>query len=444
MRKKIQRSMILVITVTLFFAYAIAIFSVYEEMRSIAEDNLHQEANYITTAVNLAGDEYISSLDNSEITTRVTLINADGTVQYDTEKDASTMENHKNRPEVREALEYGTGQDTRKSDTLGKDMVYYAELLNSGQVLRVSTPVRTAAYITLKLLPVMALIGAGMLLLAYFIAKRASEALVAPINMLNLDHPLDNNDIYEELTPLLKRIDQQNSEKDAIADMRKEFSANVSHELKTPLTSISGYAEIMRDGLAKPEDMPKFSDRIYKEANRLILLVQDIIRLSKLDEGEEQEQMQKTDLYAMAEQVVQRLRPVAARQKVRLMLAGVHCEVQAIPRLLEDMLYNLADNAIKYNKPGGQVMVHVGKAADGPYVVVKDDGIGIPKDQQERVFERFYRVDKSHSKETGGTGLGLSIVKHGAIIHHATIELNSDIGRGTEMTLRFPKESHTI
>jgi two-component system phosphate regulon sensor histidine kinase PhoR len=197
--------------------------------------------------------------------------------------------------------------------------------------------------------------------------------------------------------------------------MRKEFSANVSHELKTPLTSISGYAEIMRDGLAKPEDMPKFSDRIYKEANRLILLVQDIIRLSKLDEGEEQEQMQKTDLYAMAEQVVQRLRPVAARQKVRLMLAGVHCEVQAIPRLLEDMLYNLADNAIKYNKPGGQVMVHVGKAADGPYVVVKDDGIGIPKDQQERVFERFYRVDKSQSTKRRDRPR-LSIVKR-SIIH---------------------------
>lgn len=439
MRKRIQKSMILVIVTTLAIAYAITIFFVYERVRTLAEKDVRYECSYISAAANISGERYLKQLDEVEPGTRVTLIAPNGDVLYDTGENAETLENHSNRPEVKEALKSGYGQASRRSDTLNEDLFYAAQRLDDGNVLRISKPVKTVFFTALELLPVMIAIGAAMLVLAIFISSRQARKLVDPINHLDLDNPLEN-DIYEELRPLLQRIDEQNKAKDSIANMRKEFSANVSHELKTPLTSISGYAEIIRDGIVKPDDIPQFSDRIYKEANRLVALINDTIKISELDEGEVTDAMETVDLYEVAKEVVNRLGGKTRENNIRVTLTGESCKVQGICRLLDEMIYNITENAIKYNRPGGRVSVWVGRDVSGPKVVVSDTGIGIPEDQQERIFERFYRVDKSRSKERGGTGLGLSIVKHGAEIHHAKIEVRSKVGEGTTMAILFPEK----
>ena len=262
------------------------------------------------------------------------------------------------------------------------------------------------------------------------------KRLIAPINNLDLEEPLEN-DVYEELHPLLERIDRQNKEKAAIEQMRREFSANVSHELKTPLTSISGYAEIMMNGLVKSEDMQGFSERIYKEASRMITLVGDIIKLSKLDEGSVELEKENVDLYQMTREIVSRLALQAEKRRIQVEVVGEHVECFGIRQILDEMIYNICENAIKYNKEGGKLTVWVGNTLQGKKICVTDTGIGIPENETDRIFERFYRVDKSHSKETGGTGLGLSIVKHGAMLHGAKIHVDSKLGEGTKIELIF-------
>lgn len=275
-----------------------------------------------------------------------------------------------------------------------------------------------------------------MIVVAYFLAKWQTARLIKPINTLDLEEPL-KNDVYEELTPLLVSIDTQNKVKEEADNMRKEFSANVSHELKTPLTSISGYAEIMKSGLVKPEDMVGFSDKIYHEASRLIGLVEDIIKLSKLDEGKTGAEKEEVDLFLLSREICSRLAMQADKRKVHVKVTGETVVYSGIRQILDEMIYNICENAIKYNKEEGSVNVWVGNTLDGPKVCVTDTGIGIPEGEQERIFERFYRVDKSHSKETGGTGLGLSIVKHGAILHNAQISVESVVGEGTKMEILF-------
>lgn len=434
-QREIQKSMFLVIGVALAAAYAITIFFVYVRVRSLAQNDIRRVAAYIAEAVNITGEEYLREMD-VEADTRITLIDAEGNVRYDSEQDEYTFENHLERPEVQEALSAGEGQEVRRSDTIGQDMFYYAVRLDDGNVLRVSMPVRNVLYTALTLLPVMIAIGAGMLLLAYCLSRRRVKGLVRPINELNLDRPLEN-DVYEEMTPLLARIDESNRARDAAEDMRKEFSANVSHELKTPLTSISGYAEIIRDGLVKEEDIAGFSDRIYKEAQRLLTLIDDIIQLSRLDEGNIPAAEESVDLFELSKEILGRLTPKAAEAGVHLSLSGESCTVKGVRRLLDEMLYNITDNAIKYNRPGGRVDVWAGRLMGTAAVKVTDTGIGIAKDQQERIFERFYRVDKSRSKEKGGTGLGLSIARHSAELSHAEIRVTSELGKGTRMEVIF-------
>ena len=281
MRKKIQSSMILVIALTLIIAYAITTLVVYRQTIHIMEGEVRQEADYINVAIDTSGESYLKIMDKVHKDTRITLIDSDGNVKYDSKEDEVTFQNHKNRPEVKEALKTGSGQDIRESNTLNKEMFYYAVKLENGDILRVSKTVDTAFRTAMKVFPVMGLIAVIMLAFASALVKWQVTRLIRPINRLDLENPLEN-DVYEELTPLLQSIDKQNKEKDAVANMRKEFSANVSHELKTPLTSISGYAEIMKNGLVKPEDMTGFAERIYNEASRLITLVEDIIKLSKL------------------------------------------------------------------------------------------------------------------------------------------------------------------
>ena len=436
MRKKIQSSMILVITLTMLIAYAITTLVVYRQTIHIMEGEVRQEADYINVALDTSGESYLKTMDNVHVDTRITLIDPDGKVKYDSKEDDVTLQNHKNRPEVKAALKNGSGQDIRESNTLNKEMFYYAVKLENGDILRVSKTVDTAFRTAMKVFPAMGLIALIMLVFAGILVKWQVTRLIRPINRLDLENPLEN-DVYEELTPLLQSIDKQNKEKDAVANMRKEFSANVSHELKTPLTSISGYAEIMKSGLVKPEDMKGFAERIYNEARRLITLVEDIIKLSKLDEGNVQLEKEEVDLYKLTREILTRLSPQAAKRKVHVEVTGEPVEYVGIRQILDEMIYNICENAIKYNKEGGKLIVWVGNTLQGKKVCVTDTGIGIPENETDRIFERFYRVDKSHSKETGGTGLGLSIVKHGAMLHGAKIHVDSKLGDGTKIELIF-------
>lgn len=428
--------MIMVITVTLLAAYALTTLVIYRQNVNLMERETRQEADYIVKAIEISGTDYLKQMDEVEKNTRITLIDSAGDVLYDSTEDAVTLQNHKNRPEIKAAHKNGTGQEVRKSTTMSKEMFYYAKLLPDGNVLRVSKTMNTAFHTAIAILPVMALIALVALGFAYLLARQQVAKLIRPINELDLEEPLEN-EVYEELTPLLESIDKQNKEKEAIANMRKEFSANVSHELKTPLTSISGYAEIMKSGIVKPEDMPRFSEKIYNEARRLITLVEDIIKLSHLDEGKVELEKEDIDLYDLTREIISRLAPQASAKKVHMELTGESVIYNGVRQILDEMVYNICENAIKYNKECGEIRVWVGNTLNGKKIIVTDTGIGIPKEQQERIFERFYRVDKSHSKEIGGTGLGLSIVKHGAILHNAKIHVDSELGKGTRMELTF-------
>lgn len=438
MRKKIQRSMVMVLAVTLLLSYIILTLITYNTNLSTLESEVRQEAEYIRTAINISGAGYLEEMDGVDWTTRVTQIDEDGNVLYDTRRDSSTLENHSGRKEVQEALANGEGEDVRMSDTVGQEMYYYALLLDDGTVLRASKSMDGLVRTALRNLPVMTAVAAVMLILAYFMAKWQTRRLVKPIYDLDLEHPLDN-ETYDELTPFLEAMDRQNKEKEAVSNMRKEFSANVSHELKTPLTSISGYAEIMKNGMVRPQDIPLFSERIYKEARRLITLVEDIIKLSKLDEESVELEKQDVDLYELTREIISRLSPQASQKSIRMEVTGEPVKYFGIRQILDEMIYNVCENAIKYNNEYGRVSVWVGNTLDGPKITVSDTGIGIPEEHHERIFERFYRVDKSHSKERGGTGLGLSIVKHGALLHGAKVSVESTPGRGTRIEMQFPK-----
>ena len=436
MRAKIQRSMVFVLSITLLISYLVLTVVIYRHNLTLLKTEVRQEARYIKTAINISGPAYLEQMDEVDVRTRVTRIDTDGTVAYDSRRDESTLDNHRFRQEVESALKSGSGEDIRVSGTLGKEMYYYALLLDDGTVLRVSKLMDGLVSTALRMLPVICILAAVMLVMAWLMAKWQTARLIKPINELDLEHPLDNA-VYEEMTPLLEAMDRQNKEKDAVSNMRKEFSANVSHELKTPLTSISGYAEIMKNGMVRSEDVPKFSDRIYKEARRLITLVEDIIKLSKLDEESVELEKEDVDLYALCREIVSRLSPQANAKKVHIVVEGEPVVYHGIRQILDEMIYNVCENAIKYNTADGQVSVWAGNTLQGPKVCVTDTGIGIPKEHHERIFERFYRVDKSHSKESGGTGLGLSIVKHGALLHGARVAVDSEPGKGTRIDIKF-------
>ena len=443
MRKKIQRSMVLILSATLLLSFIMLTVIMYNRNLSILESEVRQEARYIQTAVNISGPQYLDVMDGVDWDTRVTRITEDGEVLYDTGRDGSELDNHSEREEVKEALADGEGEDVRMSDTLGQEMYYYAILLDDGTILRAARSMDSLAGTALDILPVMAGLAAVMLLVAFFLAKWQTKKLIRPINELDLEHPLENT-VYEELTPCLEAMDRQNKEKEAVANMRKEFSANVSHELKTPLTSISGYAEIMKNGMVRPADIPVFSERIYKEARRLITLVEDIIKLSKLDEESVELEKEEVDLYDLTRETISRLAPQASQKNIRMEISGEPVIYVGIRQILDEMIYNVCENAIKYNNDGGRVSVWVGDTLEGPKVSIRDTGIGIPREHHERIFERFYRVDKSHSKERGGTGLGLSIVKHGALLHGAKVSVDSEPGRGTRIEMQFPRKEKNL
>lgn len=378
---------------------------------------------------------------------RVTWIGADGQVLYDSEKPYSSMDNQSNQEEVREAMASGRGESYRMSLDSSKKLMYMAQHLEDGSVIRLAS-LPYAGFTVFVNLFIPFLIGLVLALaVSVLLALGVSHSVIHPINEMDINGP-DERDVYPELQPLVHRINGQNrqirrqmeelKEEHKRQDMlRREFTANVSHELKTPLTSISGYAELMRDGLAKPEDTCRFSGRIYDECQRLITLVEDILKLSRMESGVNMPEKRPVDLYRLCGTVLEHLEQAARQNRVTMTLSGESAVVFGAEPILYEMIYNLCDNAIKYNRSDGQVTVDVTKAPDSVQLTVTDTGIGIPEEDINRIFERFYRVDKSHSKEVGGTGLGLSIVKHGAAYHHAQMSVNSTLEKGTSVSLYF-------
>lgn len=452
MTKKIFRS-ICVVTIVVLLSSLILFFGVlYNYFTNEQMEQLKNQTQLAAKGVTDEGQKYLSGLDIEKY--RVTWIDKDGTVLFDSKANTDEMENHLEREEIKSAIENGTGESSRYSTTLMEKQLYYAQKLDNGSVIRLSISQYTWWRLAFAMMTPILIIAAIAFGLSLYLAYELSNKIVKPLNDMDLDHPEDI-ETYDEIKPLLIKIEaqqrllnQQNkqllkdiSEKEKAEQIRKEFTANVSHELKTPLQSISGCAELLSNGMVKEEDVPKFSQQIYSESKRMISLVDDIIGLSRLDEGARDMKRERTDLLAIATDVVERLTPVANNAGVTIKIKGEKAEFIAIPSLLDEIVYNLCDNAIKYNKKDGRVDVTVANSKKDVILTVSDNGIGIPLEQQERIFERFYRVDKSHSKEVGGTGLGLSIVKHAVSLHGGKVELSSQFGAGTKITIIFPKET---
>ncbi len=551
MTKRIFRT-VFVVAISIFIASAVLFMTVLHDYFSgIQQNQLRMQIDLASQGVEDEGLDYLKNLNIKDY--RVTWIGTDGKVLYDSISEADEMENHFEREEVKEALSEGYGASSRYSSTLTQRYLYGAKRLPDGTVIRLSVTQNSLLILTLGMLQPIMIIFVIAIILSAFLASRLSKKIVKPLNELNLDKPLDNNG-YDELSPLFRRIDTQQkeisrqseelkqrqnelevmtsamsegiillnnrgivlsinkaaaklfgtdcfcigedivsinrslelaqllnkakngehservvelgcgqyqmmaspvisnnivsgivllildvTEKEKAEQLRREFTANVSHELKTPLHTISGSAELLVNGMVKSEDIPIFLKRIYSEAQRMIQLVEDIIRLSHLDEGAEDMKWDMVDLYAVAEETINSLADEAENNGIKFELYGATVLINGIRQLLQEITYNLCDNAIKYNRKGGLVSVEIKNENEFAILTITDTGIGIPAEHQERIFERFYRVDKSHSKEIGGTGLGLSIVKHAAKLHNAEIELHSIVNKGTEITIKFPK-----
>ncbi len=387
-------------------------------------------------SVNINADKIDLSTDINEL--RVTWIDEDGTVLYDNDASAELLSNHNDRPEIQEAFDKGSGEAIRKSDTMNKNTFYYAVLLDNGTVLRVATNAQSLWSVFMSVAPIIALIILLIIAICIAISHMLTKQLLLPIETMakNLEDS-DYESPYKELDPLAEMLRSQHTDILAAAKARQDFTANVSHELKTPLTAISGYAELLEGGMASEEQQKHFYQEIRKNADRLLALINDIIRLSELDRKGYESTFEEVDLYEIAKECLDELLVNAKQRSVTISVEGESCNVRGSRDLLKELIENLSQNAIRYNNLGGKVLISINQKDSRAMLTVKDNGIGIPASEQERVFERFYRVDKSRSKATGGTGLGLAIVKHIVEIHDAKIELDSAPGVGTTMTVIF-------
>lgn len=443
MRKKILNHTCILVVVSVLLTFLAAGLVMYGKYNEDLKESVRDSLKYVQDGVEKMGNSYLDDALGKATSARITLLDPKGNVLFDSLENSAELENHSNRPEFIQAEKNGYAESLRYSETLSKQNFYCAVKLADGDILRVG---RTTDSVFYTMLSSSVLLGGLLILIfavTFILVRKQTKDLIEPINTLNLEEPLKDV-AYEELRPLLGRVDQQNKQiakqmeelKEAEA-VRREFSANVSHELKTPLMSISGYAELMMNGMVPQDKMQDFSGRIYHESERLSNLVADIIQLSRLDEKNGETMFEPVDLGELGEDVINNLQNRAAKKKIRLEYAGAPAQIQGVRHVLYEMFYNLTDNAIRYTSEGGEVKVFVGKLNGESYFRVEDNGIGIPENEQQRIFERFYRVDKSHSRETGGTGLGLSIVKHGAALHYAKILLDSEPGRGTKMEILF-------
>ena len=436
-----------IVAIVVFLASLIFIMSVsYSYFSGVQLKQLKTEAELASQGVTMCGLDYLNSLEAKDY--RITWIASDGMVLFDNEADTNDMENHLEREEIREALADGYGESVRYSNTLSDKQLYSAIRLSDGSVLRLSNVQMAVWTLLFGFAQPICFVILIAFVLSLVLASRVSKRILEPINSINPDDPMQHIDEeeYREIAPLLRRIQSQNEqlkqnqkEIEKAALIRQEFTANVSHELKTPLHAISGYAELLENEMVKEEDIKLFASKIRGESSRMTKLVEDIIDLTRLDNGGDEMKWEDCDLYRIAENAVDSLEVAATALGVEVTVDGSDATIRAIPQLIYSIVYNLCDNAIKYNHSGGSVQVRVQQTSYNIVLSIKDTGIGIPEESRERIFERFYRVDKSRSKEVGGTGLGLSIVKHAVIIHNGKIEVKSKLGEGTEMIVTLPK-----
>ena len=423
--------------ILLTFCLSTVIF--YELFKSEVVDELKTYADVIKETQSydqILQGEYDPDVDDL----RITMIKKDGKVFYDSFADAKKMENHANRQEVRQALKHGNGKAIRTSDTLDKNTFYYAVRLDDGNILRVAKESRSIWSVFIKVTPAILILIFVILAISKMLSDVLTKSLLLPIEQMseNLDH-LEDITTYKELMPFINTIQEQHKNILMNAKMRQEFTANVSHELKTPLTAISGYSELIQNGMTNEEETIRFAGEIHKSAKRLLTLINDTIRLSQLDTSEQKVIYEAIDLYKIAEDCVNMLKFSAENHGITISIHGTNAYLEGNKEMLEEVVYNLCDNAIRYNNEGGKVDVTVKPVKGKIYLCVEDNGIGISKEHQERIFERFYRVDKSRSKSTGGTGLGLAIVKHIIQQHGAHMELTSEKGKGTKIEIEFSK-----
>lgn len=439
MKKKIFKYFACMITVAILATTLLLSWVNYEMFKGRVMDDL--EAYGRMFAVEMNGEaEAQNALHSLEEDIRVTLVHADGTVYYDNFADPNAMDNHADRPEIRQALENGSGSDIRNSSTVDQSAFYYAVRLKNGDVMRLAQEASNIWSVYFRSMPLIMLLAAGMACVSLYLAHLLTARLVEPIERMTAHlNNVSGVARYPELEPFMDMIEQQHEEILRSANMRVEFTANVSHELKTPLTSISGYAELIESGMAQGEQAKTFAAEIHKSANRLLTLINDIIRLSQMDAPMPDLKFEPVDLAQIAANTFEQLEMSARKADVTLQLDAKPAMVEADRQMMDELLYNLCDNAIRYNVHGGSVKLEVRPVRDKVIVCVQDTGIGISPENQEHVFERFYRVDKSRSKATGGTGLGLAIVKHIAVKHNAQIELESELGRGTKISVIFER-----
>lgn len=423
-----------VITIT-----AVLILSVFY---SYSDNQLKEQLRVVESVVEnqLAQDDDTAFISNHiDKNVRITLVAKDGTVIADSQESANKLGNHLNRQEIQQAIKNGEATVTRHSDTQEKKVYYFAKQLDNGNILRVSAEAKSIGKFFSDYIMYILLCIIVVIVTAVFVSMGITKSIVKPITQLG--QSLDNIDKFksdEELKPLVNALLQQKKKQKMLDKQKKQFTANVSHELKTPLTSIAGYAELIETGMAKPEDIKPFAGVIRKQALRLVNLSEDIIQLSQLEESDDEDMsFESVNLYEIAQRCVEALNINAINKGVTLNLTGEECYIRGKAQLVEELVYNLCDNAIRYNKENGNVTVTVNPLEKGASVSVKDTGIGIPKKYQERIFERFFRVDKSRSKATGGTGLGLAIVKHITQLHDAKLEISSEEGKGTEIIVTF-------
>lgn len=412
---------------TVFLCYELIKKQIIEDLREYAQMLIHISAEDGST---------IQEISDGSL--RITLIAPDGSVLWENVADYTEMENHKDRPEVIKARQNGEGSDIRISSTLSQNTFYYAVLLENGNVLRVAKDAFSIYRVFMDAIPVFFVIAAVIIVLCAILAHYLTIQLVEPIEKIAQD--IDNtgsNDVYKELVPIFEAIKQNHLQTISNAKMRQEFTANVSHELKTPLTAISGYAELIENGMANETDTIRFSGEIRKNANRLLTLINDTIKLSELDEEASVTPLEELDLYEVVMECKENLLMNADKHGIHMKFSGHSCMIHGNKGMLQEIIDNLCDNAIRYNNEGGSVFVSVLEEDGFKILSVRDTGIGIPQEYHERIFERFYRVDKSRSKSTGGTGLGLAIVKHMVATQQARLELSSEVGKGTEIKVIF-------
>ena len=409
--------------------YSILIEQIFEDLKA----NAH--------VVALMGAADIAENENEQLAgdgLRITLVNEACEVLYDSQEDEAGMENHKARPEIALAFSEGEGRGMRRSATSLKHTFYYATLLSDGNVLRVGKTSDSIYHLRLRMMFLIAAVGVVVFAVCVFFAKRLTKRIVAPIEKLASNITLvDEGEVYEEMQPFVATIKQQHIDILNHAKLRQEFTANVSHELKTPLTAISGYAELIASGMTNETDTKHFADEIHRGAERLQRLINDILKLSELDDESLKLEFEPLDLYELGKNCMAQMQIPAQKHEVAIALEGESTVINGSKTLLEELFYNLCSNAVRYNRPGGTVTMWIGMENSRPVFCIKDTGIGIPKEHQERIFERFYRVDKSRSKSTGGTGLGLAIVKHIVAQHDAQLELKSEENIGTEIRILF-------